>query len=81
MGEKKIWVEVADDPGERARGLMFRDDLAWDRGLRLVPTQYRALDLANAQGGFDQNVEVVARRTLEGFAHLGTGRGLIDADR
>lgn len=29
----RIWVEVADTPQKRARGLMFRESLAHDRGM------------------------------------------------
>ena len=32
-GEHAFWVEIADDEAERARGLMFRDPLADDRGM------------------------------------------------
>ncbi len=32
-GEHAFWVEIADDDAERARGLMFRDPLADDRGM------------------------------------------------
>lgn len=32
-GEHAFWVEVADDEAERARGLMFREPLAGDRGM------------------------------------------------
>lgn len=33
---KRFAVEVADDDAERARGLMFRDELAADRGMIFV---------------------------------------------
>ena len=32
-GEHDFWVEIADDDSERARGLMYRDKLADDRGM------------------------------------------------
>ncbi len=35
-GIHHITVEIADDPGERSQGLMFRQDLAPDRGLLFV---------------------------------------------
>ncbi|HEY4581944.1 MAG TPA: DUF192 domain-containing protein [Lysobacter sp.] len=36
IGGKRYAVEVADDDGERARGLMFRDELPADRGMLFV---------------------------------------------
>lgn len=33
IGGRRFAVEVADDDSERARGLMFRDELAADRGM------------------------------------------------
>ncbi|KAB8316152.1 DUF192 domain-containing protein [Tolypothrix campylonemoides VB511288] len=33
LGGKRYTVEIADDDAERARGLMFRDQLASDRGM------------------------------------------------
>ncbi|MGC6491809.1 MAG: DUF192 domain-containing protein [Myxococcota bacterium] len=36
LGEHTVLVEVADDPGERARGLMHRDTLAADEGMLFV---------------------------------------------
>ena len=33
VGERSFTIEIADDPGERERGLMFRDPLADDRGM------------------------------------------------
>lgn len=33
---KRFVVEVADDPAERERGLMFRDDLAPDHGMIFI---------------------------------------------
>ena len=33
---KRFEVEVADDPAERERGLMFRDDMAADHGMIFV---------------------------------------------
>lgn len=35
-GEKRFTIEVADDPGERERGLMFRQNLPADRGMLFV---------------------------------------------
>ncbi len=35
-GEKKFSIEVADDPAERERGLMFRESLPTDRGMLFV---------------------------------------------
>lgn len=32
-GEHAFWVEIADDEAERARGLMYREPLADDRGM------------------------------------------------
>ena len=45
LGGQRYGVEVADDEAERARGLMFRDELAADRGMlfihdRLEPQSY-----------------------------------------
>jgi len=45
LGGKRFTVEIADDAAERARGLMFRDDLAADHGMLFVhdteePQQY-----------------------------------------
>src|SRR3970282_2932227 len=36
LGEQRYAVEVADDDAESARGLMFRDALAPDRGMLFV---------------------------------------------
>lgn len=36
FGEKSFSVEIADDPDERERGLMFRLDLPKDRGMLFV---------------------------------------------
>ncbi len=36
IGGQRYSVEVADDDAERARGLMFRDELATDRGMLFV---------------------------------------------
>ncbi len=33
---KRFSVEIADDPGERERGLMFRDEMAADHGMLFV---------------------------------------------
>ncbi|GAB2506844.1 DUF192 domain-containing protein [Lysobacter humi (ex Lee et al. 2017)] len=33
IGGRRFTVEIADDDSERARGLMFRDELAADRGM------------------------------------------------
>lgn len=33
---KRFTVEIADDEAERSRGLMFRDDLAADRGMIFI---------------------------------------------
>jgi uncharacterized membrane protein (UPF0127 family) len=33
---KRFQVEIADDPGERERGLMFRDEMAADHGMIFV---------------------------------------------
>lgn len=33
LGGQRYWVEVADDDAERARGLMFRDELAAGTGM------------------------------------------------
>lgn len=33
VGGQRYFVEVADDPGERAQGLMFRDELDDDAGM------------------------------------------------
>jgi len=35
-GRKSFSVEVADDPGEREKGLMFRQDMADDHGMLFV---------------------------------------------
>jgi uncharacterized protein len=35
-GERSFTIEIADDPGERARGLMFRTDMPDDRGMLFV---------------------------------------------
>lgn len=36
IGPHKVRVEVADEPGERHNGLMFRKELAPDRGMLFV---------------------------------------------
>jgi uncharacterized membrane protein (UPF0127 family) len=36
MGKKAVTAEVADEPQERATGLMFREDLAPDSGMLFV---------------------------------------------
>ncbi len=36
VGQQRVKVEVADDPEERAQGLMFRESLAADRGMLFV---------------------------------------------
>lgn len=36
VGDQTITVEVADDPAERARGLMYRKELAADAGMLFV---------------------------------------------
>lgn len=36
IGGQRYTVEVADDDAERSRGLMFRDELAADRGMLFV---------------------------------------------
>jgi len=33
---KKVWVEIANTPQERARGLMFRDHLPQDMGMLFI---------------------------------------------
>ncbi len=45
LGGKRFAVEIADDAAERARGLMFRDELAADHGMLFIhdseePQQY-----------------------------------------
>jgi len=35
-GERRFWIEVADDEEERAAGLMFRQDMPDDRGMLFV---------------------------------------------
>ena len=35
-GKRVFQIEIADDPAERAAGLMFRDDLPDDRGMLFV---------------------------------------------
>ncbi len=42
LGEHRIRVEVADDPDERAQGLMFREQLGEDRGMLFVYPDVRA---------------------------------------
>ncbi|MDT8448761.1 MAG: DUF192 domain-containing protein [Wenzhouxiangellaceae bacterium] len=36
VGGKRYWVEIADDDSERARGLMFRDQLADSAGMLFI---------------------------------------------
>ena len=36
LGGQRFAVEVADDDAERARGLMFRDEMAADRGMLFI---------------------------------------------
>lgn len=36
VGGQRYYVEIADDDGERARGLMFRDELGADEGMLFV---------------------------------------------
>jgi uncharacterized membrane protein (UPF0127 family) len=36
IGGQRYAIEVADDDAERARGLMFRDELAADRGMLFI---------------------------------------------
>ncbi|WP_353641436.1 DUF192 domain-containing protein [Mesorhizobium sp. WSM2239] len=35
-GERSFTIEIADDPGERSRGLMFRQDMDDDHGMLFV---------------------------------------------
>ncbi|WP_269930072.1 DUF192 domain-containing protein [Aminobacter sp. HY435] len=42
-GEVPFRIEIADDPGERAMGLMFRKDLAADHGMLFVFEETRPL--------------------------------------
>lgn len=35
-GERSFTIEIADDPGERQRGLMFRESMADDHGMLFV---------------------------------------------
>ncbi|MDQ3864602.1 MAG: DUF192 domain-containing protein [Actinomycetota bacterium] len=43
-GEKvRVWVEIADDPYERARGLMYRRSLGENRGMLFVYPREREL--------------------------------------
>ena len=35
-GERSFTIEIADDPGERERGLMFREDMDDDHGMLFV---------------------------------------------
>ena len=36
VGDQRYYVEIADDPGERAQGLMFRDSLEDDAGMLFI---------------------------------------------
>lgn len=36
VGDQRYYVEIADDPGERAQGLMFRDALDDDAGMLFI---------------------------------------------
>ena len=36
VGGLEVWVEIADDPGERERGLMFRESLSDEEGMLFV---------------------------------------------
>lgn len=38
-----VYVEIADDPHERDQGLMFRENLEWDRGMLFVFDEERTL--------------------------------------
>jgi uncharacterized protein len=42
LGEQRLRAEVADDPDERAQGLMFRESLGSDRGMLFVYPDVRA---------------------------------------
>lgn len=41
QGEKTFTIEIADEDAEQARGLMFRDSMADDRGMLFVLNQTR----------------------------------------
>ena len=43
LGKNEIWVEVADGPETRSRGLMHRDALARDRGMVFLYPRERIL--------------------------------------
>ena len=43
VGDAKIWVEVAGTEDDRARGLMFRDSMAWNRGMIFLYPRDRIL--------------------------------------
>ena len=38
-----VYVEIADDPHERDQGLMFRENLEWDRGMLFVFDEEKTL--------------------------------------
>ncbi len=38
-----VYVEIADEPNERSQGLMFRENLEWDRGMFFVFEDERIL--------------------------------------
>jgi uncharacterized protein len=42
-GEVRVWVEVADDPAEQAKGLMYRKTLGENRGMLFVYPEEREL--------------------------------------
>jgi uncharacterized membrane protein (UPF0127 family) len=43
LGGQRYGIEVADDEAERARGLMFRDELDADRGMLFIHEQQEPL--------------------------------------
>ena len=54
-GEHEFWVEIADDDGERQRGLMFRQPLADDRGMlfQFPDAQERGFWMRNTPSSLD----------------------------
>lgn len=54
-GRHDLWVEIADDEEERARGLMFREPLADDRGMlfQFPDSAERAFYMRNTPASLD----------------------------
>jgi uncharacterized membrane protein (UPF0127 family) len=85
-GEHRFSVEIADDPRERSRGLMYRRDLAKDTGMLFdfgteeeasmwMANTYLPLDMLFIKA--DGTVESIAKRTTPLSRRSIESRGLV----